>query len=637
MATTLKDTDVVIIGLGAAGGVAALPLAQAGLQVVGLEAGTWLTRRDFAPDEIRNNVRDWPQAVQKANQEVPTHRRQRLGADHTRVESPDDERRRRHDAALLGAELAVESVGLQGGERDHAPLRRSRMPTGSTVEDWPFGYDELEPYYDKVEWEIGVSGQAGNIKGTIDPRGNVFEGPRQRDYPMPPLRWTGFTDLMAAAARSARLASVRRAGADQLAHLPGSLGLHVSRLLQPRRLPRGCQERHHRHDDSARAEDRPLQRRHARARHDDRRRRQGPRRPRVSYVTDGEEYIQPAKVVLLASYTYENTRLLLLSKSKAFPNGLSNNHGQVGRHYFSHDQGGGVTALFPFNLNSWYGLPAQGVAVDNFADDNFDHGALDFIGGGNLWVYSDRRPIGAASMNTFGRAPGWGSAWKAFIKENADRVNSAYLQKTTLPYEDNFLDLDPVVKDPLGFPVCRITAEYKDNERRITAFIQDKMEQWYRAAGAVAVQRNPLGTHGPVDACVRRHAHGRQRRDQRRESLGLLARGAEPRRARRVGDGDERRAQSDAHAAGAGLADGGSSGHELEGNRRVSRRRAGAWARAALVRSALTPGEGHGRATLRRRDTHIELRTADAHRHRAARRDADRRAHDDVAQMVLVG
>ena len=67
-------------------------------------------------------------------------------------------------------------------------------------------------------------------------------------------------------------------------------------------------------------------------------------------------------------------------------------------------------------------------------------------------------------MNTFGRAPTWGSAWKAFIKENADRSNTAYLQKTTLPYEDNYLDLDPSVKDPLGFPVCRITADYKDNE-----------------------------------------------------------------------------------------------------------------------------------------------------------------------------
>ena len=75
MATRLKDTDVVIIGLGAAGGVAALPLAQAGLEVIGLEAGIVAdTRRDFAPDELRNNYRGWPQAVQKANQEIPTSR-----------------------------------------------------------------------------------------------------------------------------------------------------------------------------------------------------------------------------------------------------------------------------------------------------------------------------------------------------------------------------------------------------------------------------------------------------------------------------------------------------------------------------------------------------------------------------------
>ena len=64
MATRLKPTDVVVVGLGAAGGVAVLPLAQAGIDVVGLEAGTWLTKRDFAPDELRNNYRGWPHAAQ---------------------------------------------------------------------------------------------------------------------------------------------------------------------------------------------------------------------------------------------------------------------------------------------------------------------------------------------------------------------------------------------------------------------------------------------------------------------------------------------------------------------------------------------------------------------------------------------
>ena len=78
MPTRLPGTDVVIVGLGAAGGVAALPLAESGLSVVCLEAGSRLTRKDFAPDELRNNVRAWPFTVQKAQREIPTVRPNRL-------------------------------------------------------------------------------------------------------------------------------------------------------------------------------------------------------------------------------------------------------------------------------------------------------------------------------------------------------------------------------------------------------------------------------------------------------------------------------------------------------------------------------------------------------------------------------
>ena len=107
-------------------------------------------------------------------------------------------------------------------------------------------------------------------------------------------------------------------------------------------------------------------------------------------------------------------------------------------------------------------------------------------------------------MTTFGKTTkSWGSAWKAFVKQNADRTNTSYLQKTTLPYEDNYLDLDPVVKDPLGFPVCRITPTSRTTSASSATFIQDKMEQWYRAAGAIAVERAPLGSMGPTT-----HAYG---------------------------------------------------------------------------------------------------------------------------------
>ena len=202
MAIDLKKTDVVIIGLGAVGGLAALPLARAGLDVVGLEAGSWLTPRDFAPDELRNNFRGWPQAAQKANNEIPTHR--------PNASAPYSPRLPIHPMmnAVGGTSLHYWAQSWRLNPWDFKVVsettRRygaSRIPKGSTIEDWPFNLDELEPYYDKVEHEVGVSGQAGNIDGVIDQRGNIFEGPRKRHYPMAPLRGTEFTDRMATAAR----------------------------------------------------------------------------------------------------------------------------------------------------------------------------------------------------------------------------------------------------------------------------------------------------------------------------------------------------------------------------------------------------------------------------------------------------
>jgi len=514
MPTNLKKTDVVIVGLGAVGGVAALPLARAGLDIVALEAGDWMTARDFATDELKNNVRGWPQAVQKANNEVPTHRRD--------ASAPYSPRPAVHPMmnAVGGTSLHYWAQSWRLNPWDFkvvSETRRrygaSRLPKGTTVEDWPFGIDELEPYYDIVERELGVSGQAGNVRGKIDPRGNIFEATRRGPYPMPPLRNSEFVDHMAAAARKMGWhpfpgpAAINSQAYD---NRPGCEyhgfchrgGCHVDAkgstavTTIPKALATGRLAL-------------VTQATATRLIHDEKRERLSG----VEYVKAGRTYFQPADAVLLASHTYENVRLLLRSSSKAFPGGLSNNGGQVGRHYFSHFDSASVAALFPFDLNNWYGLPAQGVAIDDWADDNFDHSDLDFIGGGNLWVYSDRRPIRAASMSTFGLAPLWGAKWKSFIRENADRFNVPYIQKTTFPYEDNILDLDPVVKDPMGFPVIRITADFKENEKRLGAFIQDKMERWFLEAGAVAVEKGSMGTMGPST-----HAYGGTRMGDNRDT-----------------------------------------------------------------------------------------------------------------------
>ena len=503
MTVRLPGTDVAIIGLGGVGGVAVLPLAQAGVDVVALEAGRWMSPRDFAPDELRNNFRGWPHSVQKANREVPVHR--------PNASAPESPRQSLHPMMNAVGGTTLHYFGrsyrlnpwdfnvVSETTRRYGP---SRIPVGSTVEDWPFGLEELESHYDRLEYELGVAGYAGNINGTIDPRGNIFEGPRARGYPLPPLRSTEFLEMISDAAR-------------RLGYNPFPAPAAINSQPYNNRPPclyhgfcntGGC---HVEAKNSTAVTTIPKAQSTGNLRivteaHVTQIQVDGEgRASAVEYLRDGETYIQPAEVILLASYTYENVRLLLLSTSDAYPDGLSNNHGQVGRHYMTHAQSGGVLALFPHRLNRWYGLPAQGTGIDEWADDNFDHSDLDFIGGANFWVSHDLRPILAARMNTFGRAPRWGSDWKAFVMENAERWCGAHLQKTTLPYEDNYLDLHPTVKDPLGFPVCRITADYHDNEKRLAVFTQEKMEQWFLEAGAIATVRQPLGTMGPST-----HAYG---------------------------------------------------------------------------------------------------------------------------------
>ena len=502
MAISLRPVDIAVIGLGAAGGVAVLPLARAGLKVVGIEAGTWMDSHSFRPDEIHNNVRNLLTSVPKAQREIPTFRTSASA----RAQQPGVHPMMN---AIGGTSIHYWAQSWRYHPWDFRVrsevTRRygaNAIPAGSTLEDWPLTYDELERFYDLIEHEVGVSGKAGNIQGKIDPRGNIFEGPRQREYPMPPLRDSGFTDLMLSAGKKLGWHPFRGPAAINSQPYRGRPacalhgycdrgGCHVSakNSTAVTTIPEAVKTKNLTIADRAQ-----VTRIVAGA---------DGKVTGVEYIREGNEYFQPAKAVFLASYTYENSRLLLLSKSKAFPNGLSNNHGQVGKHYFGHWAGVNVTALFPFDLNIWYGAMAQGVEIDDWADDHRDHTGLGFIGGTSLHVSTEKHPIAAAAMNTYGRTPAWGSGWKAFLRENAGRWASAYLQCTTFPYENTFLDLDPEVKDPLGDPVCRVTSAPKENEPRAMAFAQEKMEEWFRAAGAMDVVKNPA--NGPA---LSTHAFG---------------------------------------------------------------------------------------------------------------------------------
>lgn len=495
MAINLKPVDVAVVGLGAAGGVAVLPLARAGLKIAALEAGVWLKPSDFRADEVHNNIRRMV-GGRKGWTEIPTFRT-----------GPDQPARRFTIPPMMNA-VGGTSIHWDANSWRFHPwdfkvhsetIRRygaGAIPAGSTVEDWPITYDDLEPFFDKVEYEVGVSGKAGNLNGQIDPAGNIFEGPRKREYPMPPMRSSEFLELMMESAHKAGMHAHRGPAAinsrpyggrapcvyhgfcdtggcpvsaknsTAVTTIPAAMktkNLTIFERAQVTRIIAG-------NDGNVTG---------------------------VQYIRDGKEYFQPAKAVLLGSYTYENVRLLLLSKSKGYPNGLSNNHGQVGKHYIGHWASREAVALFPHDLNLWYGALAQNVVVNDWADDNFDHSGLGFIGGASLTVNHEVHPIAGASAPTFGRAPQWGSKFKSFLKENAGRWVGCYAQCNSLPYENTYLDLDPEVKDPLGDPVCRITSGRKENEPRASFFASSKAAEWFRAAGAIEVVVNPGPAEGP--------------------------------------------------------------------------------------------------------------------------------------------
>src|ERR1700738_4859416 len=181
-----EKTDVVIVGVGAAGGILAAGLGKGGMKVIGLERGPRLKTADFSPhdelrsfqrQELRPNAKRQP-VTWRPNADAHAHPLPILnygnqaggGTVHYGTLSwrfhEDDFRARSHTIEKYGA---------------------SAIPADSSLADWPLTYADLEPFYDRAEYELGVSGKAGNLQGRKIDGGNVFEAPRRRDYPLPPL------------------------------------------------------------------------------------------------------------------------------------------------------------------------------------------------------------------------------------------------------------------------------------------------------------------------------------------------------------------------------------------------------------------------------------------------------------------
>jgi gluconate 2-dehydrogenase alpha chain len=350
--------------------------------------------------------------------------------------------------------------------------------------DWPLQYHDLEPYYDRLDQLIGISGPA-----------QVPFIPRQQPHPMPPLRPFRLGEFFTAATEALGLHpypvpvginSEPYAGRPATTYTAWDNGFgsfndakwHPGLTTVPEALATGnltlrthCRVTQILTDQQG----------HARG---------------VAYVdANGEAQQQLARTVILCSYTFENIRLLLLSGDSHHPNGLGNNQGQVGQHFmtkmFAH-----VDGYFPdLIFNRHTGPAAQGVILDDYLADDFDSLAHGFIGGATLGAEQQFLPIQISREALPADVPSWGAGYKAHLRQ-WQHFGVVRIQPDTLPYRTNFIDLDPRHRDQsgLGLPVLRITYDMRANEQRLADWMEGQAETILERMGASKTWRGPRFT-----------------------------------------------------------------------------------------------------------------------------------------------
>jgi gluconate 2-dehydrogenase alpha chain len=502
MTRRLPPKDVVIIGLGWTGSILAYELARTGLDVVAIERGPWRdTASDFnigtTPDELRYGIR--LEMFLRPKQESITMRN-----NPSQTALPI----RQWGSFLPGNGVGGAGMHWNGQTwrflpndfriRSHMIERYGAaiMPADNHIQDWPVSYDELEPYYDKFEYLAGISGKAGNLKGQIQPGGNPFEGARARDYPTPPLRQGYAQDLFTKAATEKGLHPFPRPSANLSTGYTNPYGCSMAPCTYCGFCERfGCANysksspqtcvlpvlvREPTFEARTNCE---VTRVNLAA--------DGKTATGVTYVDlQGQEWEQPADLVLICAFGLFNVRLMLLS-GIGKPYDPNSNDGVVGRNY-AYQTGSGSTGFFEdARFNSFAASGSLGVAADDYNSDNFDHGPHGFVGGASITsAYTNARPIGFRP--TPPGTPTWGGKWKRAVHDNAGRVTTIGAQGSVMSYRNNYLDLDPTYKDPLGRPLMRMTFDYQDNERKMANWMADRCDELAKAMGAKSTQVSRL-------------------------------------------------------------------------------------------------------------------------------------------------
>ncbi|GAA4716381.1 GMC family oxidoreductase [Brevibacillus fulvus] len=488
MATKLPHVPVVIVGMGWTGGIVAAELTKAGIKVVGLERGKERSTADYymGHDELRYAQRyEMMQDLSKDTVTIRHNLKERALPYRT------------HGSFLLGDGLGGAGSHWNGQSFRFLPYDfeirsktierygEKKIPEGMTIQDWGITYDELEPYFDKYEKMAGISGEQEQ---------NPMVGKRSNPFPTGPMKTTPSMKMFMEASKklgyhpyiypSANLSEmytnpdgIQRAACQYCAFCErfgceyGAKADPVVTVI-PVALKTGNLEIR-------------TQSTVTRVLHD------GKKATGVLYVNNitGEEFEQPADIVMLGGFVFTNVRLLLNSKLGK-PYDPNTGTGVIGKNYayqLSGGAGGTVGFFDDKEFSNFMGAGALGAEVDDFNGDNFDHSNLNFIHGAGIRIaQAGERPI---ANNTVPKGtPSWGKEFKQQSIKYANRVLKVSMQGSSMPFRHHFLDLDPTYKDQFGLPLLRMTFDFEEQDREQVKFIAQKTAEIMKEMGPTTMQ-----------------------------------------------------------------------------------------------------------------------------------------------------
>jgi choline dehydrogenase-like flavoprotein len=465
--------DVVIVGSGAGGGIAAYVLSHAGARVCVLEKGPWLDPANYGDDELRFGDRSF--INEDPLIEPRTFRNTAADGDHLYV------------GRVLGISRCVGGGTVHYGavsfrlrpEDFRAQSYWGALP-GADIVDWPFPYSELQPYYTKAEQLIGIAG--GQPRGSGHPGAPVPGAEwRTESYPMPGHPPNYGALLFEQAAQRLGLHPFPTPVAINNLTRDGRPGCSYCGFCSSHGCPIESKN-----DLRVTALRKALKTGRLEIRPDSYAYRVTVSRGRarqIEYIdASGAHQSVSGKVIVLACSAVDTPRLVLLS---GLPKNLVN-HDVVGRHLMVHHYPGGI-GFFSDRIDYYRGFWSMRCLDDFYLGPvsgapAFGYGNIQTVGP------SSGYPLGAGGMISTAKFVGWGHLHKAIMGKVFGHVQWLTMNGQDPPVPSNVVDLDPTVKDVYGFPVARVTYNHHPNDYAVATTIMPRLGELLVEMGAESFQ-----------------------------------------------------------------------------------------------------------------------------------------------------